>query len=371
MGVTALVGRDEELEFLQRRWSRAKSGEGQVVLLSGEVGIGKSRLTAALLEAVADEPHARARYFCSPQHTDSPLHPIIGQLERAIGLTRDDSPRAKLDKLDAALARPATSELDVALIAEMLSLPNDGRYPTPDLSPSQRRQRTMDALIAQVQILAREQTLLIIFDDAHWVDPSSLEVLGRVVDRVPKLRVLLIVAFRPEFDPPWAGQSHVSTLMLSRLTPRDSGVLIDRVVGNKRIPAGIRHDIIERTDGIPLFIEEMTKAVLEAGTVGAAEQTVAAAPSPAVIVPPSLHASLMARLDRLGPAKEIAQIGAAIGREFSYVLIAALVSNPEAKLDAALNRLTASGLLFRQGTPPQASYLSADPVAYSMLGSPR
>ena len=183
-GLTELVGREEELELLLRRWSKAKTGEGQVVLLSGEPGIGKSRLTAALLERLAAEPHTRLRYFCSPQHTDSALYPIISQMERAAGFAHDDTAQAKLDKLDALLAQSFTPRQDAALFAEMLSLPNDGRYPTLELTPQQRRQKTLEALTAQVEALSRQNPVLMIFEDAHWVDPTSLEVLGRAVDRI-------------------------------------------------------------------------------------------------------------------------------------------------------------------------------------------
>jgi len=355
--LTALVGREEEFELLLRRWSRATSGEGQVVLLSGEAGIGKSRLTAVVLERLASEPHTRLRYFCSPQHTDSALYPIVGHLERAAGVARDDTPQAKLNKLAALLAQTSTSIQDAALFAEMLSLPNDGRYPASELTPRQRRQRTMEALIAQLEALARQHPVLMIFEDAHWTDPTSLEVFGRVVDRIRNLRVLLIVTFRPEFEPPWIGQPHVTALTINRLAERDIAAMIDRIVGNKLLFASIRQDIIERSDGIPLFVEEMTKAVLEVESEGSAEHTVAAVPSPALTVPASLHASLMARLDRLGPAKELAQVGAAIGREFSHAVLAAVVRKPEAEVESALDRLLAAGLLFRQGMPPHATYL--------------
>jgi class 3 adenylate cyclase len=356
-GLTALVGREEELELLLRRWSRAKTGEGQVVLLSGEAGIGKSRLTAALLERLAGEPHTRLRYFCSPQHTDSAFYPIIGQMERAAGLTHDDTPPAKLDKLDLLLAPTSTSKQEAALFAEMLSLPNDGRYPALDLPPPQRRQRTLEALIAQIEALTRSAPVLMIFEDAHWTDPTSLEVFGRAVDRIRTLRVLLIVTYRPEFEPPWIGRPHVTALTINRWAERDIDAMIDGVVGNKHLPASVRQDIIERSDGIPLFVEEMTKAVLEAANEGTAERAVAVIPSPSVAVPASLHASLMARLDRLGPAKELAQIGAAIGREFSHGLMAAVAGKPEAEVQPALDRLVAAGLLFRQGSPPHATYL--------------
>jgi predicted ATPase len=356
-GLIALVGREEETELLLRRWSRAKTSNGQVVLLSGEAGIGKSRLTAALLECLATEPHTRLRYFCSPQHTDSALHPIIGQMERAAGLAQDDKPQAKLDKLDAVLAQTSTSIEDAALFAEMLSLPNDGRYPVLELDPQQRRQRTLQALISQIEALTRQSPVLTIFEDAHWTDPTSLELFGRVMDRVATLPVLLIVTFRPEFAPPWIGQPHVTAMTINRLTQREVGTMIDRVIGNKLLSESLRQDIIERTDGIPLFVEEMTKAVLEAESQGEAQRMAAAVSPPALAVPASLHASLMTRLDRLGPAKEVAQIAAAIGREFSHALLAAVVRKPEAELGSALDRLINAGLLFRQGVPPHASYL--------------
>jgi predicted ATPase/class 3 adenylate cyclase len=355
--LTALVGREEELELLLRRWSRAKSGEGQVVLLSGEAGIGKSRLSAALQERLAGELHTRLRYFCSPQHTDSALYPVIGQMERAAGITHDDALPTKLDKLDAVLAQTSTPKQDAALFAEMLSLPNDGRYPALDPDPQRRRQRTLEAFNLHMEVLSRSNPVLMIVEDVHWSDPTSLEAFGRVVDRIASHRVLLIVTFRPEFESPWTGRSYVTALTINRLAQRDIEAMIDRVVGNKPLAARIRQDIVERTDGIPLFVEEMTKAVLEAGSEGAAQRTAAAIPSPTLRVPASLQASLLARLDRLGSAKEVAQIGAAIGREFSHALLSAVVSKPEPELASALDRLIATGLLFRQGVPPHSNYL--------------
>jgi class 3 adenylate cyclase len=312
-GLTELIGREEELELLLRRWSKAKSGEGQVVLLSGEPGIGKSRLTAALMERLANEPHTRLRYFCSPQHTDSALYPIISQMERAAGFTHDDNTQAKLDKLDALLARGFTPRQDAALLADTLSLPNDGRYPTLELDPQQRRQKTLEALTAQLEALAQAKLVLMIFEDVHWIDPTSLEAIGRTVDRLRTLGVLLIVSYRPEFEPPWIGRPYVTALTLNRLGEREITAMIDRVTGNKALPESIRQDIIERTDGVPLFVEEMTKAVLEAENEGEAQRTTAAVPSPALAVPASLHASLMARLDRLGQLKRWRRSGPPLG----------------------------------------------------------
>jgi len=260
-GLTDLVGREEELGLLLRLWLKAKIGEGQVVLLSGEAGIGKSRLTAALLERLATEPHARLRYFCSPQHSESAFYPIISQMERAAGFAYDDTAQAKLDKLDMLLAQNFTPREDVALFAEMVSLPDDGRYPTLELTPQQRRQRTLEALTRQIERLAQRSPVLIILEDAHWADPTSLEAFGSAaLDRIRPLDVLLIVTHRPEFEPSWIEQPHFTTVTLNRLGQYEIAAMIDRVTGKKPLLASIRQDIAERTDGIPLFIEEMTEA---------------------------------------------------------------------------------------------------------------
>lgn len=354
----ALVGREEECDLLARRWARVKAGEGQVVQIGGEAGIGKSRLAAALMARIAGEPHTRLRYFCSPQHADSALHPVIVQMERAAGLADAPSARERLDRLDAMLRATATAPEDAALLAEMLSLPNDGRYPAPALTPPQRRQKTLQALVTQLEALSRRDPVLMVFEDAHWTDPTSLELFGRVVDRVATLSVLLIVTARPEFKPPWIGRPHVAALTLNRLAPRDIGAMIDRVAGDSPLPESVRRDIVARTDGIPLFVEEMTKAVLEAAREREGRRAGAAAPAASSLaVPASLHATLVSRLDRLGPAREVVLVAAAIGREFPHALLAAVAGKPEAELGAALDRLVEAGLLSRQGTPPHATYL--------------
>ncbi len=351
------VGRGSEAEWLLRRWAAARTGEGQVALISGEAGIGKSRLTAALLQQLAAEPHVGLRFFCSPQHTDSALYPIIGQVEHAAGMARDDTAQVRLDKLDALLAPILTSPEDAGLIADMLSLPDDGRYPRLELTPQQRRQRTLEATAALVEAQTRSGPLLMVFEDAHWADPTSLEAIGLAVDRIWTLPVLLIVTFRPGFAPPWIGRPHVGALTLDRLAPPEIAALVDRIAGDRPLPEAVRREIIERTDGIPLFVEEMTKAVLESQGERNAAGNAAGIRSSALAVPASLSASLLARLDRLGPAKEVAQVGAVIGREFSHDLLAAVVGRPEAELRSALDRLVGAGLLFRQGLPPQAHYL--------------
>jgi class 3 adenylate cyclase len=346
--LTELVAREQELELLLGQWCNAKAGDGQVVLLNGEAGIGKSRLTVALMERITVEPHTRLRYFCSPQHIDSALHPIIEQMERAAGFGRADGPSTRLDKLEAVLARTGPQVEDIALFAEMLSIPNDGRYPALDLVPQKRRQRTLDALVAQVASLAGRQPVLLIFEDVHWIDPTSLDALGRLVDQVRTLPVLLVATFRPDFSVPWTELAHVTTLTLSRMGAREAAEIIARLAGGRELTGDLVGEIVERTDGIPLFVEEMTKAVLEAESDSGGRGTVVGAVSRAMAVPQSLHASLMARLDRLGPAKEVVQIGAAIGREFSYELIAQVALKGDVELRGSLERFVSAGLGFRR-----------------------
>jgi predicted ATPase/class 3 adenylate cyclase len=354
---TPLVGRDEELELLMRRWQQAKLGEGRMVLVSGEPGIGKSRLTAALSQRIETEPHLRLRYFCSPHHQDSALRPFIGQLEHAAGFARDDGQATKLDKL-VALIGDGVQPGDVSLIAEMLSLSGGERFPPLDLSPQRKKQLTLAALLRQLQALALQQPILMIFEDLHWIDPTSREVLDLIVEKITDLPVLLVVTYRSEFQPPWAGQSQVTVIALNRLGRGEGAAMVRQLCGNfTTLPPDIVDEIVERTDGVPLFVEELTKAVVEAGA-DRGRASVAAVPAASLAVPATLHASLMERIDRLGPtAKHVAQVGAAIGRDFSYELAAAAVQLAEPELQDALQRLVDSGLVFQRGTPPDAQYL--------------
>ncbi len=354
--ITDLLGRDEELELLLRRWSKAKTGSSKVVLISGEPGIGKSRLTRAFRDAIAGETHSELRFFCSPHHQDSALYPIISQLERAAGFAPDDNHDAKRTKLASLLAQSNATEEAVGLIADLLSIPTDQRERLQQTSPQARRERTLVALVAHICGLAAQQPVLVIFEDIHWIDPTSREWLDRGIEQLERLPVLLLATFRPEFQPPWTGQANVTSLALTRLDRRDAATMIAAIAGRAALPAGIAREIAERTDGVPLFIEEVTRAVIEAGA-GVAN-ALSSAPPPALSVPATLHASLIARLDRLGPAaKDVAQKGAVIGREFAHELIAGIADLPEAELLKGLEQLTNSGLLFARGTPPQCTYL--------------
>jgi class 3 adenylate cyclase len=355
--LSPLVGRDEEIDLLLRRWARAKAGDGQIVLVSGEPGIGKSRLTAALAERLAAEPYLRLRYFCSPYHQDSALFPFVDQLAHAAGFARDDIPAAKLEKLVALLARAAPPDEDIALLADLLSLPASEQHPLPSLSPQSKKDRTLKALTRHLEALAHRQPVLIVFEDAQWIDPTSRELLDLMVERVRRLPVLLIVTFRPEFQPPWTGQPQVTLLALNRLDPHDRTALMAQIAGGKTLPNDVIDQIADRTDGVPLFVEELTRSVLESGLLREEQDRwVLDRELSLFAIPTSLHASLLARLDRLASVRHVAQIGAVIGRQFPYALLRAVSRLPEAELQAALTRVVASEPVFQRGTPPDAVY---------------
>jgi predicted ATPase/class 3 adenylate cyclase len=355
--LTPLIGRDEEIDLLLRRWRHAAQGEGCAVVLSGDPGIGKSHIARALQERLQAEPHITLRYFCSAHHTNSALFPFISQLERAARYERSDSPAQKLAKLEALLAQSSADADHVAVLANLLSLPPNDRYRLPELSPQDRKEKTFAALLAQLDGLAARQPVLMIFEDVHWIDPTARELLTVTLERVPRLRVLLLITARPEFTPPWPGHAHVTTLPLTRLSRRDGAALIERVTAGKTLPEEVMNQILARTDGVPLFVEELTKTVLETGLLQERDgHYVLNRPLPSMAIPMTLHASLTARLDRLAPVREVAQIGAVVGREFSYELLNAVAGLPIGRLEDALGQLVRSELVFCRGEVPQAVY---------------
>ena len=357
-GLTPLVGRESELVMLMERWEQAKEGEGQVVLLWGEPGIGKSRITQELRERLADEPHTRLRYQCSPYYANSAFYPVIDQLERAAGFARDESTDTKLDKLEALLVQSAGDASQVApLLAAMLSLPID-RYPPLNLSPQRQKDDTIVALAAQVTALADRQPLLMLFEDAHWCDPTTLETLTAVIGQIEAVPVLLVITYRPEFEPPWTGHGHVVMQSLGRLGKRQGADMVARVTGGKTLPGEVLDQIVAKTDGVPLFVEELTKTVLEAGYLkDAGVRYELDGPLPPLAIPATLQDSLMARLDRLDTVKEVAQIGACIGREFSIELLTEISPLSDNELQDALQKLVDSELILHRGIAADARYI--------------
>jgi class 3 adenylate cyclase len=352
-----LVGREEELELLLRRWRKAATGEVRVVLLSGEPGIGKSRLIRALDERIAGEPHTRLSHACTPHDSSSALFPVVNQIARAAGFAPEDSPACKRRKLEALLAKTHTDKAHVEILAQLLSLPRSRPGPSPGPSPQQHKEMALEALLAQLQRLTQQQPVLMLFDDVHWLDPTSLELLTLIVERAPRWRMLVVLTARPGFAAPWPAYAHMTTVSLSRLSPQDGAALVGTVTKGKMLPPTVLDQILARAEGVPLFIEELTKAVLESTLVREdAGRYVLAAPVPQTAIPTTLHASLLARLDRHASAREVAQIGAAIGREFTYSLVSAVAGLPEQNLCEALDELTRSELVFRRGELPNALY---------------
>jgi class 3 adenylate cyclase/tetratricopeptide (TPR) repeat protein len=376
--LTGFIGREAETALLRDRQQRAWQGKGQIVLISGEAGIGKSCFSAWLAEQVVDQPHTRLRHQCSPFHRDSTLYPFVQQLERAAQIAPDESPERRLDKLEAVLQQAGARMPEIApLIASLLSIPTGNRYPPLGLSPAQQRRQTLSALLDQMEGLARQKPVLMLFEDAHWADATSIELLNLAIERIRHLPVLLLITFRPEFEAPWTGLSDVATVALGRLDRSQAETMVERVAGGRKLPAEVMAQIVAKTDGVPLFVEELTKHVLESGLlIEDGEHYRLDGPLPPLAIPSTLQDSLMARLDRLGLVKEIAQIGAAIGREFSYALLNAVVGRDEASLRAALAQLEDAELLFHTGAPPDARYsfkhaLVQDTAYESLLKSRR
>ena len=377
-GITPLVGREEEIGLLLKRWDQAKDGDGQVVLLSGEAGVGKSRILRSFRERLEDELRNRVLYYCSPYHQNSAFYPAIDQLERSLRFEKDDGAGEKLDKLEAVLGELGLPVPEIApLLASLLSLPAGDRYPPPPLGAEEMKKKILEALVAVFEAMASRDPVLMVIEDVHWIDPSTLELLGLLIEHLRSARVVLVIAYRPEFDSPWGGHAHVTGLTLNRLSRKESAAMIARVAGGKALPEEVLGEIVAKTDGVPLFVEELTKTVLESDLLDdAGDRYVLSGPLPPLAIPASLQNSLMARLDRLASVKEVAQLAAALGRRFSHELLAAVSLLGGAALDDALDKLVESQLVYRRGTPPEASYefkhaLVQDTAYESLLRSRR
>jgi class 3 adenylate cyclase/predicted ATPase len=352
--LTPLIGRQAELRLLQKQYSKAKRGKGQVVLVSGEPGIGKSRLIIGLRDRLAGERYGFLSFQCSSYHTSSALHPVIHYLEHAAGITRNTAPAVRLDKLEAFVRRQsAEAKSIVPLLAVLLSIPTKDRYTPPELTPEQLKSRTFSALLALLHASAEQQPVILVFEDVHWADPSSLELLDRIRDNVQNWRMLVILLHRPDLTLPWAEQPHVTSLPINRLDRVQVSSMVQSLTEDEVLPQAVVDQILAKTDGVPLFVEEITKAVLESAIGGSNEGR---SGTQTLMVPDTLHDSLMARLDQLAPVKTVAQIAAIIGREFSFELLKAVAPFSEGDVQAAIDRLLASGLVFRSGHVSDQSF---------------
>jgi class 3 adenylate cyclase/tetratricopeptide (TPR) repeat protein/ABC-type transport system involved in cytochrome c biogenesis ATPase subunit len=353
--LTPIVGRDREIELMLERWALARSGQGQMLIVSGEAGIGKSRITRAVIDVVANEDHVRMTYQCSPYHADSAFYPVIQQMSFAAGFRPTDSTDMRLDKLEALLG---TDHETLRLIAPLMGLDGTERYGALDLTPAQQRAQTMQALTRLLVHQARDKPVLLVYEDLHWVDPTSLELLELLLDAIADQQIMILATARPSFDYGFGGHPIVTRFALNRLGKDQIGTIVSKLTDGKALPDEIMEVIAQRTDGVPLFVEELTKTILETGALREdGGQLVLNGPLSTIAIPTTLHDSLMARLDRLQPIKEVAQTAACIGREFSHGLLAKVSHLPEAELSAALDGLISAELIYRRGLPPEATYL--------------
>ena len=377
-GLTPLVGRESEIGLLLNRWAHAKEGEGQVTLFSGEAGIGKSRIVRAFQDSLEAERHNRVLYYGSPYHQNSALYPVIYQIDRGLRFGKEDSAAQRLDKLETSLRDLDLSVENLApLLASLLSLKSEGRYSALALEPEELKRKTFETLIDMYEAMASQCPVLMIIEDVHWIDPSTRELISLLIERLPSCRIFLLITCRPEFESPWIAHTHITSLALNRLSRKESVSMIAKVTQGKTLPEEVLGQIIAKTDGVPLFLEELTKTVLESGLLqDAGDYYALSGPLPGVAIPASLQDSLMARLDRLPSGKEIAQLGAVIGREFSYRLLAGVARLPDDELQEALNQLNQSELIYCRGSPPDAIYnfkhaLVQDAAYQSLLKSKR
>jgi class 3 adenylate cyclase/predicted ATPase/energy-coupling factor transporter ATP-binding protein EcfA2 len=361
-GLTPLIGREHEYGLLRDRWQRVRDGAGQVVLLRGEPGIGKSRLVEALKETVEHEGARCLEFRCSPYAQNSALQPVIEHLRRVLKFQPTDTVEKKLNTLEqagvGAVREPPLQSEVIPLLATLLSLPHPDGYPPITLSPQKQKEKTQEALVAWLCEEARQQAVTYAWEDLHWADPSTLELLTLFLAQVPTTRLLAVLTYRPEFIPPWGSYSYLSQLTLSRLGQTHVEVMVEKVTGDKTLPQEVVRQIASKTDGVPLFVEELTKMVVESNLLSEIDGRYELnGPLPPLAIPSTLQDSLMARLDRLAAVREIAQIGATLGREFTYELLRAVSPLPEDTLRQGLKQLVEAELVFQSGIPPQARYL--------------